>query len=79
MADCFLFFVHRSFTLAWLRGTRKNPPTLDETIAQEAKREHLAEKVKIKMSKNCLDSSRFLASEYVTNKLRSRFATRWNK
>lgn len=32
--------------LAWLRGTRKDPPALDETIVHETKRQQLAEKVK---------------------------------
>lgn len=31
--------------LAWLRGTRKNPPSFDETIIHETKREQLAQKV----------------------------------
>ncbi|CAF3395800.1 unnamed protein product [Rotaria socialis] len=29
---------------AWLRGTRKNPPTLDETVAHENKRQQLENK-----------------------------------
>ncbi|CAM4748949.1 unnamed protein product [Rotaria magnacalcarata] len=30
--------------LTWLRGTRKDPPTLDETIAHENKRQQLEKK-----------------------------------
>ena len=36
---------HRALNLAWLRGTRKNPPSLDETVVQEQRRQELAEQV----------------------------------
>ena len=62
---------------AWLRGTRKSPPTLDETIAQENKRQQLAEKVLLREETHQYFLFT-LANSDVTNQLRNCISARRN-